>query len=207
MATVYILTNPAFDGYVKIGLTTNLERRLRELDNTSVPLPFRCFFAVEVENEAQVERLVHQAFADHRTRTNREFFEIDPQRVVAALKLTGGKDVTPRDDIADDAEGIEALQVATRKKRKTYKFSDAGIKIGDIISYAKDDQITATVISEKKILFEGQETSLSGSALTLLKREGYTWQTVNGWPYWVFENETISERLLRLQSDRQNDEE
>ena len=59
MAVVYVLTNPAFEGYVKVGRTTNLEQRLRSLDNTSVPLPFRCVFAVEVEDDAQVEKLVH----------------------------------------------------------------------------------------------------------------------------------------------------
>lgn len=35
--TVYVLTNPAMDGYVKIGKTTNLLQRLKSLDNTSSP--------------------------------------------------------------------------------------------------------------------------------------------------------------------------
>ena len=34
MAVVYVLTNPAFEDYVKVGRTTNLEQRLRQLDNT-----------------------------------------------------------------------------------------------------------------------------------------------------------------------------
>jgi hypothetical protein len=201
MAVVYVLTNPAFEGYVKVGRTTNLEQRLRSLDNTSVPLPFRCVFAVEVEDDAQVEKLVHQAFADHRTRTTREFFEVDPQRIMAALKLTRGLDVTPKSDIAEDEEGVKALEKATRKPRKTYKFSDAGLKVGDIINYANNNQITAQVISEKKVLFEGEETSLSKSALSLLHRDGYTWQTVNGWQFWMFEEETIAERLERMFED------
>ena len=51
--TVYALSNPAMDGYVKIGKTSNLEQRLKSLDNTSTPLPFRCVFAVEVEEWTQ----------------------------------------------------------------------------------------------------------------------------------------------------------
>ena len=51
MGIVYVLSNPAFDDYVKIGRTNNLDRRLRELDTTSVPLPFRCVYAVEVDDE------------------------------------------------------------------------------------------------------------------------------------------------------------
>lgn len=203
MAIVYVLTNPAFDSYVKIGKTINLEQRLRTLDNTSVPLPFRCVYAVEVADETQVERLVHQVFADNRTRTTREFFEIDAQRVIAALKLTGGRDVTPKSDIAEDEEGIKALEKATRKPRKTYKLSDAGLKFGDTVYYSNNEQITAQVVGEKKVLFEGEETSLSKSALTLLQRDGYTWQTVNGWQYWMFEGETVAERLERMLEDRQ----
>lgn len=201
MVTVYVLINSAFENYVKVGKTTNLEQRLRQLDNTSVPLPFRCVYAVEVEDDAQVEQLVHQAFADYRTRTTREFFEVDPQRVIAALKLTGGRDVTPRGDIAEDEEGSKALEKAIRKRRKAYKFSDAGLKAGDIIHYANNDQVTAQVISEKKVLFEGEEMSLSKSALTLLHRDGYTWQTVNGWQFYMFKGETIAERLERMLED------
>lgn len=144
---------------------------------------------------------MHQAFADHRTRTTREFFEVDPQRIMAALKLTRGLDVTPKSDIAEDEDGVNALEKATRKPRKKYKFSDAGLKVGDIINYANNNQITAQVISEKKVLFEGEETSLSKSALSLLHRDGYTWQTVNGWQFWMFEEETIAERLERMFED------
>ena len=206
MAIVYVLTNPAFEKYVKVGKTTNLDQRLRALDNTSVPLPFRCIFAVDVDDETRVERLLHQAFADHRTRSTREFFEIDPQRVIAALKLTGGKDVTPRNDIAEDEEAVEAFAKATRKQRKTYRFSDAGLKIGDTLYFSNDNAITAQVVSEKKVLFEAGETSLSKSALVLLQREGYTWRSVNGWQYWMFENETIAERLERFLEEADQDE-
>jgi hypothetical protein len=65
---VYVLVNDAMPGHVKIGKTLNIEDRLRTLDNTSVPLPFRCFFAAEVDNFEFVERQLHDAFGDHRVR-------------------------------------------------------------------------------------------------------------------------------------------
>ena len=41
MAIVYILTNESMPGTVKIGITDNLQRRIKkDLDNTSTPLPF-----------------------------------------------------------------------------------------------------------------------------------------------------------------------
>jgi predicted GIY-YIG superfamily endonuclease len=44
MPVVYILTNESMPDLVKIGITDNLERRIRELDNTSTPLHFECFY-------------------------------------------------------------------------------------------------------------------------------------------------------------------
>ena len=197
MGIVYVLSNPAFDSYVKIGRTIDLEQRLRQLDNTSVPLPFRCVYAVEVDDDVRVERLVHQAFADVRVRSTREFFEIDAQRIIAALQLTAGRDVTPREDIAEDAEGIEALE-RTVAKRKSYSFADAHVAVGDVLVYARDESVTATVVAEKKIEFEGEVTSLSKAALTMLHRQGYKWQQANGWAYWMKDGETLSERVERF---------
>ena len=48
MGIVYVLSNAAYDKYVKIGCTGNLEKRLKYLDKTNVPLPFRCEYAIEI---------------------------------------------------------------------------------------------------------------------------------------------------------------
>ena len=45
---VYILTNPVMPGIVRIGKTKRpedmIEKRIKELDNTAVPMPFEPFF-------------------------------------------------------------------------------------------------------------------------------------------------------------------
>ena len=205
MGIVYILSNPAFDNYVKIGRTIDIEQRMKQLDNTSVPLPFRCVFAVEVDDDVVVEKLVHQTFADVRVRTTREFFEIDAQRVIAALKLTKGRDVTPKKDIAEDEESIVALERAITK-RKSYSFSDAQVNVGDVLSYTKDESITAIVVADKKIEFEDQVISLSKAALILLHREGYNWKQANGWAYWMKDGETLGERVELFTDDAENEE-
>lgn len=41
---IYILTNPSFPQYVKIGYTKNLQERLKELNNsTCIPFAFRIY--------------------------------------------------------------------------------------------------------------------------------------------------------------------
>ncbi len=82
MSIVYVLINEAMPDLVKIGKTTDLEGRIRGLDNTSIPLPFECFYAARVADPDFVERQLHDAFGDHRIRSNREFFRIAPERIV-----------------------------------------------------------------------------------------------------------------------------
>ena len=196
MGIVYVISNPLFEDYLKIGSTENLKNRLRQHNSSNVPLPFRCLYAVETENYKEIERLLQKTFKDFWFR--KEFYAVDPQRVISALKAVvaaGGVDVTPREDIEEDEKSIEELQKVEKRARKISNFKDAGLSKGDEIYYAKDDTVRATIINEKKILFEGEETNLSASALKLLQREGYKWKGVNGWLFWMFEGKTINELL------------
>jgi hypothetical protein len=89
---VYVLTNEAMEGMVKIGrTTTSVEQRIRELDNTSMPLPFQCFYAAEVGNSLLVEGKLHRIFSDKRIRSNREFFRADANQVKEAIQLLKGE--------------------------------------------------------------------------------------------------------------------
>lgn len=46
---IYVLRNPAMPNYVKIGKTQDLQQRMKDLDNTSIPVPFECIYAALVE--------------------------------------------------------------------------------------------------------------------------------------------------------------
>ena len=64
--------------------------------------------------------------------------------------------------------------------------------------YTRDESVTATVVADKKIEFEGEVTSLSRAALTLLHKDGYKWKQANGWAYWMKDGETMGERVERF---------
>jgi hypothetical protein len=69
---IYILTNAAMPGLIKIGRTEgDVADRIKQLDTTSLPLPFECFYAAEVADVNKVESAIHHAFGDHRIRKNR----------------------------------------------------------------------------------------------------------------------------------------
>ncbi len=198
---VYVLINEAMPSYTKIGKTlSSVEQQMRELDTTSVPLPFECFFAAKVADMDFVERQLHDAFDDHRVRPRREFFNVAPERVRSALMLAALEDVTPRDDIVEDADDLAALNKA-RNIRSAFNFEMVGISAGAVLTFAKDPSITATVIDNKRINFEGDATSLAKAALTLLQRQGYTRYAVAGPVYWHFEGESLSERRRRMEEE------
>ena len=201
MSIVYILTNEAMPGYIKIGRTeTSVEQRMAELDKTSVPLPFQCFYAAKVDDFARVERTLHTAFGDSRVRPSREFFQLDPYKAKVVLELIALEDVTPRDDSATDEEGREALQKASRRGFR-FNFADYGIPIGSTLHHSQDKNITCQVVDATNVEFRGDVVSISRAAgLANIERGGSS-SFLNGANYWLFEEETLSSIRERLNGD------
>lgn len=194
---VYVLTNEAMPWYVKIGRTSgSLEKRIKELSaSTSVPLPFTCFYACTVKDSGFAERQLHDAFGDIRVNPRREFFQIAPERVMSALRLAEIEDITPRDDVVENIEDQKSLDEA-RKRRSKFNFEMVQIPVGSTLVFAKDEAITARVLNDGNVEFDGQKMSLSESAWKIL---GYKHQP-QGTLYWMFEWESLDERRRRMES-------
>ena len=193
---VYVLVNEAMPGYVKIGKTsTSLEQRIRELSSsTSVPLPFTCFYACTVKDMNFAEHQLHDAFDNNRVNPRREFFQIAPERVVAALKLAEIEDITPNKDYVESKEDQQALNQA-RERRSRFNFKMVDIPVGAELTFSRGEDVKARVVDNHNIEVDGEVTSLSLSAQKLL---GYKWQ-VAGTDYWMYDGETLDERRRRLE--------
>jgi hypothetical protein len=190
-------------GLIKIGLTNStVEQRMITLDNTSVPLPFECYYAARVSDSAKIERALHVGLGDHRVRNSREFFRIDPYRAKAILEVLAIEEVTPGASVFAEPEDQEALARAVAV-RPNFKFSMVNIPVGALLSFAKDESITATVVDDRKINFRGVETSLSRAALEVVHSLGYTWTQIAGPQWWIYEGMTLSE--LRNQAEQLSD--
>jgi len=202
MPIVYILTNESMPETVKIGFTDNLPRRLRELDNTSTPLPFECFYALEVEDARGIEDLLHEAFDDKRVRQNREFFNCTPEQAKSALKIAekmGGRDVTPKEVVFETEQDRQALDNARRRRGRVDYFGILGINIGEILTFSKDHSLTCEVVEDGQIMFRDELTTLSGSALTIVNEMGYNWTQVRGAGYWCYKGTTLLDLYQQTQ--------
>ena len=196
MAIVYILTNESMPDTIKVGITENLDRRVRELDNTSTPLPFECYYAVEVENASAIEKKIHEGLDDKRVRQNREFFNATPEQAKAILEIAevmGGKNVTPKEDIVETPQDKQALENARKKRGRIDYFGILGIQKGTTLTFSKDENITCVVSDNGKIIFRDKETTLSGSALLITNEMGYDWGQVQGAGYWCYQGKTLRE--------------
>ena len=195
MPIVYILTNQAMPDTIKIGITDNLERRIKELDNTSVPLPFECYYAVEVDDASKIEKKIHEGLDDKRIRDNREFFNTTPEQAKSILEIAeimGGKDVTPKEVIVETPQDKQALE-KSRKIRKRFNFSMVNIQPGATLQFAKDTTITCVVHDDRKIKFRDKITSLSDAADIVLREMGYDWSAAQGPVWWMYQGKTLSE--------------
>lgn len=87
---LYALVNESMPGYIKIGRTNSVEKRVEELSGHSgVPLPFKVEFVVQVANARAAEEAMQVIFAPHRVSASREFFTAPLDSIIAAMQLTG----------------------------------------------------------------------------------------------------------------------
>ena len=199
---VYILTNDYMPGVIKIGYTTqSIKERLKELDKTGTPWPFRCHFAVETERYKEIEKFVHEAFADYRIRENREFFKISPEKAVAALRISGGTEIKTTDDAIDEQGNALPNPISPELKKKRFNFDKYGIPVGAELCFTRDCEKKCKVVGNGNVEYNGTEYSLSKLALKLLKEIGYNWKYVQGPAFFSYEGTVLTE--LKDKSERE----
>lgn len=193
---VYVLTNPAMPGLVKIGKTTQdeVDQRMRQLFSTGVPVPFECAFACRVPDASVVERALHHAFGQNRINPTREFFRIEPERVISILKLLHVEEITEQLERSIESDATQAdMQAAEqlkRARRPRMDFVELGVPMGSVLFY-RDGVVQATVTSPKSVLFDGDECSLTMATRRVQgKPEDYPLQPA---PYWTFNGRTLKE--------------
>jgi len=196
MGIVYLLTHEAMPGLTKIGRTeTSLEERLKSLNSTSVPGPFDCFYAAEVDDAVDVEKRLHDAFED--LHYGKEFFEIHPLRAQRILEMVAISDKTPRENAPLDPS--EKAQIEKNNARtRGFSMARIGLKPGDVLTFARGTGISAEVASDTEVLFKGELLSLSAAGLKAITECGYKWTTIAGPIFWLFDGEPLKEIERRI---------
>ena len=187
---VYVLTNSAMPGLVKIGMTTrdSIDAMMKELYSTGVPVPFDCSYACEVKVSdcAKIEKALHTALGSNRINANREFFSIKPEQATAILELFDRKDITSEvsaeienDLTIDDKVASEKIKY-TRRPPMNYR--EMGIELNSLLTFVKDPTIPVIVVGDRKVSLDGEESSLTAVTKKLLGIS-YELQPTSYWEY------------------------
>lgn len=191
---IYLLRNEAMPGLIKIGRTAgDLATRMKQLYTTGVPVPFECIFAVKLEHEADVEKTLHFAFGGQRLNENREFFTVEPERVIAVLKLLNAQEVTGLVESTIQA-GLtaqdKAAEAELKKKRPVLDFGKLGIAPGSTLLF-QDGVTSIQVLTHRKVEFKGEACFLVTPTRELLGlAEDYPIQPS---PYWSYQGKSLKD--------------
>jgi hypothetical protein len=184
-------------GLVKIGMTKqeDLEKRMKELYTTGVPVAFECQFACKVNSKdcAKIEKALHKAFEPQRINKNREFFRINVEQAKAILELFHHTDVTDdvteeiQNDLTDDDKAASSKAMA---KRPALNFYEMGLQKGDILTWKDDSSIFVTITSDRKVSYNGEEVSISALSAQL---KGYKVRHIQPTPHWLYKERLLSD--------------
>ena len=86
---VYVLSNPAMPGVVKVGFTTRVpnERLIELSDASGVPVPFVLEYWCFTEQPSAVEKKVHDGLDTWRVSASREFFGVSVAHAIEAVAM------------------------------------------------------------------------------------------------------------------------
>ena len=212
---IYILTNPSFPDYIKIGYATDIERRLKQLNRSeTIPFAFRVYAVYDVDSELtdkELHKLIDNLNPDLRTIETfdgkervKEFYAMSPEDAYALLeciaKISGTQDRLRR----MEPEGHEILdeqiaeEVRETARRGPFRFSECGISAGSEIVFIENEAITATVVDDRHIEYDGETTSLSALAQ---KIKGFH-HAVQGTLWFTYKGERLSDLRIRLEKER-----
>lgn len=202
---IYILTNPSFPEYVKIGYAKDIEQRLLQLNRSeTIPFAFRVYATYDVVtplSDLILHDLIDGLNPDLRAietfngkKRTREFYEMTPEYAYNILssiaKLSGTesrlKRIKPEGHEVEDIKMAEEAEKAYR--RGPFTFSSVGINPGEIISFVPDLSITATVVDDKHIRIGETVTSLSGAAKSILHKNA-----LQGPKYWSYKGKILDD--------------
>lgn len=216
---VYILTNPIFiENIIKIGRTEDrLEDRIKELNKlTTTPAPFVFRSAFKVDNYKKIEKILHIAYKGAGVHTDKEnkrkeFFKVNHEKarelLLALAKLHNGEEVFIDENTTyseDEKETIKKEEKNSSRKSNT-KFKELKLSKGVELAFTRDNKKICIVSGTDKVSYEGKKYSLSTLTKNLLKELfGYN-SHYNGFDYWEFNGEILSERRTRLEQEQERD--
>ena len=187
---IYILTNPSFPEYVKIGYADNVEKRLDQLNRSEcIPFAFRVYATYEVQSrlsDKKVHSIIDKLNPNLRSIDNfkgqkriREFYAMSKEDAYSILEaiaeINGQSDKLKKIEMTaaeqEAEETAEEVEEAHKERMSPFTFSKCGIQPGDYVVWYDDPEMKFIVLDDKKVEYKGKGYTLSGLAALFLGKE------------------------------------
>jgi len=179
MGYIYILTNPSFPQYVKIGYATDVKQRLDELNrSTAVPFAFRVYGTYEVDStlsDKKLHAILDKLNPELRSteeidgkRRIREFYAMSPEdafSILEAIAEINGYSYRLKKWEATASERqeeamAEEINERHQERLSPFAFSKCNIRIGEKIEFFCNGNPhtgeLCEVIDDKRVKYDGK---------------------------------------------------
>lgn len=214
---IYILTNPSFPDYVKIGYADDIEKRLQQLNRSEcIPFAFRVYATYEVTSrlsDLKIHAIIDKLNPNLRSIENfngqkrvREFYAMSPEDAYSILEaiaeIHGCTDklklipLSKEEEVA--AEMAEEVEEQKKERLAPFSFAMCQIPVGATVEfYRRSDsrsEISATVVDDHYVEYQGKNWSLTALATMLTHSK---WN-VAGPQYFKYNGEWLNDIRKRL---------
>ena len=201
---IYILTNPSFPEYVKIGYADDVDKRLAQLNRSEcIPFAFRVYATYDVSSrlsDLKIHEIIDRLNPDLRSiesfegrKRVREFYAMSPEdafELLRAIAEINGMEnklklVTPN----KEEKQAEKLAEEISSRNENFSFVKCNIPVGAELEYIHDTNIKCYVVDDRKIKYNGQIMYLTGLAKLLLN----TTKAINGTLHFQYKGKPLAE--------------
>lgn len=216
---IYILTNPSFPDYVKIGYADDMDSRLKKLNQSEcIPFAFRVYATYEVDtrlSDLKLHSIIDQLNPNLRSIDNfngqkrvREFYAMSKEAAYSILEamaeIHGRTDKLVKTTITSDAEcdAQTAEDVASVRKERLapFTFSVCNIPVGAELEFWPANNVNSgikcIVADDKHVSYGGKLYSLSNLATNLTNAK---WP-VAGPRYFKYNGEWLNDIRSRVEN-------
>ncbi len=215
---IYIMTNPSFPEYVKIGYAKEVKQRLDELNRSSaVPFAFRIYATYEVDSELSDKKLhsildklnpeLRSTEEINGKKRVREFYAMTPEDAYdildAIAEINGFKHRLKKwkatAEEQKEEETAKEISEAHQERMKPFTFSMCNIAVGEQIEFSYNgcdkSGTICTVVDDKHVEYNGETWSLTALAKHLL---GDVKWALAGPRYFKYKGEWLNDIRYRL---------
>ena len=187
---IYILTNPSFPQYVKIGYADDVDRRLKELNRSEcVPFSFRVYATYAVNSrlsDLKLHSIIDKLNPNLRAievekgqTRKREFYAMSAEDAYLILEAIAEmhdctdnlKRVIPNATEKYEEKEAQDIEKESKTRSGNFTFSEMQIPIGATLQYRYDPSITCKVVNDRQVEYNGEIMYLTSVAKKCLGKD------------------------------------